>query len=1139
MKKKSIILLSLMAALPFTVASCHHEQPVDSSSSEISSQTVEVRLDLSASEIALKAYDTYQLTCVLHGSDETINWVSEDPSIASVDQNGLITAQAKEGTTTVKAVAGTVAASCVVHVNADDTAPVVSLPVTHISLTEGRGYTLSPKVLWGTNEITNASTLSASIKEGENTNVVSLTQNGSSFQIDGVSAGSTVVLFAAEVRGFLVTAELAVDVNAAALVFDPVDPSVFTPTAAGYEATLAKISYGDYQNSLTLNFDVYYGGVKIDNPSISWSVENNTIATISGSVLTAASIGTTNITGTFTDGTHQGSITIAVDVIRPRIALNESFVVETGDLKTYSFQNEGALSEKDGVVYWQNKEVGSLSAGAFTLTKDALPISAKELGATEFMIRTENFEYTFPVTMYTLVIDNEAEFDQMFALAKANGTTEYFADGYFVLNADIDYDGSTNGSKLNSSTTYAALDKVGINHNEWGNGEICGFKGIFDGQGHVVRGLEVQAKPTSNTNVTMTSLFGTLYTTGIIRNVFFTEAKVTAEAAFLTPAGNGTIQNVYVQYDSVGLNPWNAWDVWAKASAGRHYSGTCFTWNGMNSVGSSAKIENLVVDARNAQTEEKLISGNHSVYLVSYPSRLLTVNAIALTDDEDILSRTTASYRGTTLTSVLESAAANQFVRSFDENEWVTKGENFLPKTVLNDWQSQPITLAASATEVHPGDSFTLTSNYPAAYCTYSSTQSGVSISKNTVTIVDDYDLSQGGVTIKATSLLDETISTTLTVGVRNIVTSSEVQKAYLNESLSSGALTYGASTIQADLSAVAPSGTMSSFYLNGVEAKGASYANGVVTIPSSACGTLYGKQEALARFATTDVRFTWLLVNQKIVNKTGVDSFLALAQALEPSSDKIYGGYFELGANIAYEGVFDCTKNGMGAASKWESGKGNYALFADNGLEGFVGTLDGMGYAISGMRVGPNYINGGFISMMGAAGVLRNIAFTGYQSLVTDSTNGTIVGAGGGMIENVYVERTAYTSDQHRVGLFFTYNGSGLFSQSITYRNVMVNDTAFNNSPIALSAAYPITGIFSKNATCENVFLATSDANDIKYFANKQNGGDNGTNTDDVVKHAATMAETYALASTEFKTAFDAIWQSGSGVVLSDGTAK
>ena len=64
MKKKSIILLSLMAALPFTVASCHHEQPVDSSSSEISSQTVEVRLDLSASEIALKAYDTYQLSCM-------------------------------------------------------------------------------------------------------------------------------------------------------------------------------------------------------------------------------------------------------------------------------------------------------------------------------------------------------------------------------------------------------------------------------------------------------------------------------------------------------------------------------------------------------------------------------------------------------------------------------------------------------------------------------------------------------------------------------------------------------------------------------------------------------------------------------------------------------------------------------------------------------------------------------------------------------------------------------------------------------------------------------------------------------------------------------------------------------------------
>ena len=55
----------------------------------------------------------------------------------------------------------------------------------------------------------------------------------------------------------------------------------------------------------------------------------------------------------------------------------------------------------------------------------------------------------------------------------------------------------------------------------------------------------------------------------------------------------------------------------------------------------------------------------------------------------------------------------------------------------------------------------------------------------------------------------------------------------------------------------------------------------------------------------------------------------------------------------------------------------------------------------------------------------------------------------------------------------------------------------------------------------------------------NTSRTSDNGANTDDVVKHAATMAKTYALASTEFKTAFDAIWQSGSGVVLSDGTTK
>lgn len=1139
MKKKQLILLSLLAALPFSVASCHKEQP-QSSSSESSSETVDIRLAVSASEVALKYYDTYQLTYTLHGSRDAVSWVSEDPSIASVDQNGLVTAQAKEGTTMVKAVVGTVSASCTVHVNRDDTAPVVSLPVSRITLSEGRGYTLSPKVLWGDNDITGASVLSASIKDGENTNVVSLTQNGSSFQIDGVSAGSTVVLFAAEVRGFIVTAELAVNVNAAALVFDPVDTKPYVAAADGYQTTLAKVAYGDYQNSLTLDFNVYYGGVKVDNPSITWSVEDDSIASVSGSVVTAEAIGTTNIVGTYSDGTHQGTITIALDVVRPRIALDESFTIETGDLKTYSFQNEGALPEKAGTVYWNNTEVGTLTDGQFTLKKSALPKSAKDLGDTEFLIHTENFEYTFPVTMYTLVINNKTDIDKMIELSKESGSADYYTDGYFVLGADINYNGTTKGSLLNSETLHTYLPAAGLVGNDWGNGEICGFKGIFDGQGHTINGLEVSAICNSSSNLTMTSLFGTLATSGVIRNVYFTKAKVTAEAAFLCSAGNGTIQNVYVQYDSVGVNPWGAWDTWAKAAAGRHYSGTCFTWNGPSSVGSSAKIENLVVDARRAQTEEKVISGNYSIYLVTYPNRLLTVNAMSLTDDTDILSRSTALYRGTKLSAVLESAAANNFIRSFDENEWIQKDDAFLPKAVLDEWQTKPITLTASVKEAHPGDTFTLSSNYPAAYCTYSCSQDGVSIKRNVVTVSDEYDLSEGGVTIKATSVLDENVSTTLTIDVRNVTVVSEVKKSYLNESLTSGAVTYGVSTIQADLSSNVPSGTMVKFLLNDKEVSGASYANGVVTIPTSACGTLYGEQEGLIRFATTDVRFTWLFVNQKITDKAGVDSFLSLSQALEPSSDKIYGGYFELGANIAYDGVFNCNKNGMGAAVVWASGKGNYGLFADNGSEGFAGTLDGMGYAISGMRVGPNYVSGGFISVMGKAGALRNIAFTGFQSLATDSNSGTIVGAGGGTIENVYVERTAYTANQHRVGLFFTFNGSDdAYNQPITYRNIVVNDTAFNNTAMTGITPLAITGICSKNASCTNVFLATSDANDIKYFANKQNGGDNGANTDDVVKHAATMAETYALASTDFKTAFDAIWQSGSGVVLSDGTTK
>lgn len=51
------------------------------------------------------------------GSEAELKWISEDPSVATVDENGMVTAVNK-GTTTVSATAGGVIAECIVRVTA-------------------------------------------------------------------------------------------------------------------------------------------------------------------------------------------------------------------------------------------------------------------------------------------------------------------------------------------------------------------------------------------------------------------------------------------------------------------------------------------------------------------------------------------------------------------------------------------------------------------------------------------------------------------------------------------------------------------------------------------------------------------------------------------------------------------------------------------------------------------------------------------------------------------------------------------------------------------------------------------------------------------------------------------------------------
>lgn len=1130
-KLASILLISLLALSPAALSACGKNNPDTPSTSKAPKGT----LTLSETSLAMASYETHQLTATLDGSSEAIQWVSDDPTIASVDQNGLVTAQGKSGVTDIKAIAGELTASCRVSVTADSTAPSLLLNSESISLAVGGSFLFSPKVLWGKNDITSSSQITVAVEEGSDASALSFSKEENGFRVSAAKTGEVNLLFSASVRGFLASAEAKVSIHEAALVFDPEDHSQFQLSEGGYSLQMARVDYRNYKKTVALAFDVYLDGQKIQNPSISWSISDSSVASISGDTLNASTIGKATLTGHFVQGANSGDIVVSVSVVRPRITLSSRQDVEVADLHAYALPEE-VMESDSGAAYLGDEQVGSFANRSLTLEEDKLPTSAAELGEQDILLQSDDFEYVMPVRMVTLIVDNKAEFDRMLTLAMANDPTPYFADGYFLLGSDIDYNGTTEGM-VDKLTIYQELDKAGLAHNSWGDGRVAGFKGVFDGQGHVVKGLGVIAKVRSGTDISMTSIFGTLHTGSVIKNVFFTQASVSAEAAYLCTSGDGTVSNVYVQYDSIGLNPWNIWGAWSHAVMGRNYSGTCFTWNGNGSVGPNAKIEHLVVDATGAEYQEKNINGTYSIYLDYFPNRMLSGEVITISDNADLLSRASSSYKGSNLAEVKATSAGSLYLQSFNPEEWTTENGVFLPKAVLAKWQGQPVVLSASVEEAHAGDSFDLTCDYPVAYFDYEYDHDALSIEEGKATIAADYDPSKGPIKVKAVSRIDPAMSAEVSIEIKDQTILSSKPKSYLNESLASdGSLVYGVSSVSADLSEASESGALLSFAINGQSVEGASFANNTLTLPSSAFGTFYGDLNCLAHFADQDVRFSWTWVSETISDQVGLDSFFQLSKALEPTSDAVYGGYFELSANIAYRGTFNILsdKNGMGPAYTYSS-SGNNASFADTGLEGFVGVFDGMGYAISNLSIGPGYRYGGFISVMGNKGVLRNVAFTNFQQ----PNNAGIVTAGAGTIENVYVERTSFTDQGHREGLFYTFNATGLYTGAIQYRNVFVNDTAFNKSSMDVHSAYALTGLYTKNATLDNVFLATSDKKDLAYFANNQNGGASGASLNALTGQSATVAETYALASEDFKTEFDAVWQSGSGVILSDGTTR
>ena len=321
-------------------------------------------ISLDKTTLALAEQDTYQLTATVkpdNATDKTVTWSTANAAIATVSDNGLVTAVA-EGTTTITAKAGDKTATCAVTVS-KKVIPVTSVTLnkTSLALTEQETFQLSATVSPdnATDKTVTWSTANAAI--------ATVSENG---LVTAVAEGSATITAKAGDK----TATCAVTVSKKVI---PVTSVTLNKTS------LTLTEQEPFQLSATVSPD------NATDKTVTWSSSNTAIATVSqDGLVSAIAVGSTTITATAGEKKATCTVTVSRKVV-PATSITLDYVnIEMAKGKMVTL-HATVLPEDatDKAVTWKssnttvatvsnNGNVTAIKAGSATITASIGGLSA-------------------------------------------------------------------------------------------------------------------------------------------------------------------------------------------------------------------------------------------------------------------------------------------------------------------------------------------------------------------------------------------------------------------------------------------------------------------------------------------------------------------------------------------------------------------------------------------------------------------------------------------------------------------------------------------------------------------------------------------------------------------------------------------
>ncbi len=410
-----------------------------------------------------------RLSATAGNGDARFEWASSDPSVATVDENGNVTA-VRAGTATVTASYKTKSASCVVNVSLGGFLPSIefdNLTSDSVKVDTANAVNLAASVLFNGKLYSDASVEYAL----SDPSVGSVT--------DGVFApakvGRVTVTATASWRGVeseFLSKSITVEVihRFETLVSGmPVPAKIELFTVSSF-AGKAYATEADFDLTLKIDGTDVSSGVAIE-------VEDTDKAIYDAQTkkLTAKNYGETKLTFSYSDGGDISvSQTVEIFVARPVAKYPETaewFSALDGELKNGSGENL-LTKEFGGVIEsaTQNGKALDVSQSGKIL---GVETSATEKTLTQITVNGDKFCYIFDVEGYTMVIDEPNDLKEI-----ELSDNKKVIRGYFILADDIDasvaYPPATTRRHRANSSSYLT------------NGASGGFQGTFDGNGHKI-----------------------------------------------------------------------------------------------------------------------------------------------------------------------------------------------------------------------------------------------------------------------------------------------------------------------------------------------------------------------------------------------------------------------------------------------------------------------------------------------------------------------------------------------------------------------------------------------------------------------------------------------------------------------------